>query len=51
MKKAIKFLTKNWISKLVSLIIAVVVWFLINEQLGYNSRFVRDAMQNETWTD
>ncbi len=52
MKKLIHFFTHNGIAKLISLIAAVIIWFLINKQVeSRDSRVLRGTMQNESWTD
>jgi len=52
MKKFIQHLTKNWIAKLICLIVATIVWFLIDKQLGDDQpRLYRDTLHNDTWPD
>jgi hypothetical protein len=33
--------TKNWIAKLLSLVVAIVIWFLIKDNLAQNGGFIQ----------
>lgn len=51
MKKLINLLINNWVAKLISLIIAVVIWFLIDSQIKYQPRLYKKTLHQDTWTD
>ena len=48
MKKLIVRLTKNWLPKLIALIIAIVVWFLINKQLTDTPKVYKNMLYEES---
>ena len=51
MKLLVNLITKNWLSKLISLIIAIVIWFLIRQQVNYEPFIIREPIPNAQWTD
>jgi len=51
MKKLVDLVARNWFSKLVSLILAVVIWFLIRQQVNYDPFIIREPIPNAQWTD
>ena len=52
MKKLFKTITQNWVLKLISLILAVVIWYLIRQQVNYYDPLpIREAIPNAQWTD
>ena len=51
MKKLFKVMTKNWFSKLISLILAVVIWFLIRQQVVQEPFSYRAPIPGAQWTD
>jgi|GEM_PF-6149870 len=53
MKNLFKVITRNWVLKLVSLLLAVLVWYLIKQQVRYSSPIpLRDInLPNAQWTD
>ncbi len=51
MKKLVDLVARNWFSKLISLILAVVIWFLIRQQVNYEPFIIREPIPNAQWTD
>ncbi len=51
MKKFLQRISKNWATKLAALVVAILIWFLIRQQLDYSSYKLREPVPNAQWTD